>query len=61
MRDKIIPSPYPKEEPVDPRRAPGTEEEHEEPDLPDDDNDDEEAVPLPETATSSVPCKEDVT
>jgi hypothetical protein len=55
MTERIIPSPYPKEEPVEPTRAPETEEEHEETDLPDDDvNDDEEAVPLPETATSSV-------
>jgi hypothetical protein len=53
MTDRIIPSPYPKKEPVEPTRAPGTEEEHEETDLPDDDVNDE-AVPLPETATSSV-------
>jgi len=42
-----------KKSPSSRRERPGTEAEHEETDLPDDDvNEDDEAVPLPEAATS---------
>jgi hypothetical protein len=46
MTDKILPRPYPEEEPVDPRRAHEGEEKQREFDPFDDDIDDE-AVPLP--------------
>lgn len=60
MRDRIIPSPYPGEEPVDePKRVQENEEEPSESD-PFDDDIDGEAVPLPGgggVASSSPPVR----
>lgn len=60
MTDRIIPSPYPEEEPVEPKRAQENEEEPSEAD-PFDDDIDGEAVPLPGdssgVASSSRPAR----
>jgi hypothetical protein len=47
MTDRIVPSPYPDDEPVQPTRRPGDKEDPEESDPLDDDIEDEDPVLLP--------------